>query len=137
MSEDSKGLFVGKFDTSTMVVSEQVVDGFADVTGDHNPIHLDDEAAARTPFGKRIAHGMIGASLISAVIGNKMPGQGTVYIKQSLVFTGPVFIGDEITARVEVAEKLDKPGRWKLETEVHKGNGDLVITGEASVYFPQ
>ena len=137
MSEDSKGLFVGKFDTSTMVVSEQVVDGFADVTGDHNPIHLDDEAAARTPFGKRIAHGMIGASLISAVIGNKLPGQGTVYIKQSLVFTGPVFLGDEITARVEATEKLEKPGRWKLKTEVHKGNGDLVITGEANVYFPE
>ena len=137
MSEDKKRLFVGKFDTSTMVVSGQVVDGFADVTGDHNPIHLDDEAAARTPFGKRIAHGMIGASLISAVIGNKLPGQGTVYIKQNLVFTGPVFLGDEITARVEAVEKLEKPGRWKLKTEVHKGNGDLVITGEASVYYPE
>ena len=137
MSGDGPGLFVGKLGTSSMVVSDEVVAGFARVTGDHNPIHLDDAAAAQTPFGKRIAHGMIGASLISAVIGNKMPGQGTVYIKQSLVFTGPVFIGDEITARVEVAEKLDKPGRWKLETEVHKGNGDLVITGEASVYFPQ
>ena len=137
MSGDGPGLHVGQFGTSSMVVSDEVVAGFARVTGDHNPIHLDDAAAAQTPFGKRIAHGMIGASLISAVIGNKMPGQGTVYIKQSLVFTGPVFIGDEITARVEVAEKLDKPGRWKLETEVHKGNGDLVITGEASVYFPQ
>ncbi len=133
----SGALFVGKYDTSSMVVTAAVVDGFAEVTGDCNPIHVDDEAAARSPFGKRIAHGMLGASLISAVIGNKMPGEGTVYIKQSLVFCGPVFLGDEITARVEVAEKLDKPNRWGLKTEVHKGNGDLVITGEATVYYPE
>ena len=137
MSQEQDGLYVGKFDTASMVVTDQVVGGFAEVTGDKNPIHLDDEVASKTPFGKRIAHGMIGASLISAVIGNKLPGQGTVYIKQSLVFTGPVFIDDEITARVEVAEKLEKPGRWKLKTEVHKANGDLVITGEASVYYPE
>ena len=66
-----------------------------------------------------------------------MPGQGTVYLTQSMTFTGPVFIGDEITARVEAAERLAQPGRWRLKTEVHKANGDLVITGDATVYFPE
>ncbi len=131
------GLHEGKVGTSTLAVTAEVVDGFAHVTGDRNPIHMDDAAASASPFGRRIAHGMIGASLISRVVGTVMPGQGTVYLTQSMTFTGPVFIGDEITARVEAAERLAQPGRWRLKTEVHKANGDLVITGDATVYFPE
>jgi acyl dehydratase len=109
------------------------IDAFASVTGDHNPVHVDEEFARTTRFGKRIAHGMLTASLISAVLANKLPGEGSVYLGQTLKFVAPVFPGDEITARVTVKEiREDKP-IMKLETICLNQRGEVVIRGEATV----
>jgi acyl dehydratase len=117
----------------TKTITEADVQAFADVTGDHNPIHLDDEFAKSTRFGRRIAHGMLSASLISSVLANKLPGEGSVYLGQSLQFVAPVFPGDEVTARVTVKEiREDKP-IVKLETTCVNQRGDTVIRGEATV----
>ena len=124
---------VGDTAEITKTITEADVQAFAEVTGDHNPIHLDDEFAKRTRFGRRIAHGMLTASLISSVLANKLPGDGSVYLGQSLQFVAPVFPGDEVTARVTVKEiREDKP-ILKLETTCVNQHGDTVIRGEATV----
>lgn len=135
MEDTARHPLVGRTATQSMTVDARVVADFAKATGDHNPLHLDEEFASRTRFGRCIAHGMIGASLISAVIGNQLPGHGTVYLKQELAFKRPVFIGDEITARVEVAEKLPKKHAFRLVTTVSNAAGEVVIDGAAEVYF--
>ena len=121
----------------TKIIEQSDIDAFANVTGDHNPVHVDAEFAKTTRFGKRIAHGMLTASLISAVLANKLPGEGSVYLGQTLQFVAPVFPGDEITARVTVkAVREDKP-IVKLETICVNQRGEVVIRGEATVLLPQ
>ena len=101
---------VGDSAEITKTIEQSDIDAFANVTGDHNPVHVDEEFAKTTRFGRRIAHGMLTASLISAVLANKLPGEGSVYLGQTLQFVAPVFPGDEITARVTVREsREDKP----------------------------
>ena len=118
-------------------IEQSDIDAFADVTGDHNPVHVDEEFAKTTRFGKRIAHGMLTASLISAVLANKLPGAGSVYLGQTLQFVAPVFPGDEVTARVTVKEiREDKP-IMKLETVCVNQRDEVVIRGEATVLLPQ
>ena len=113
------------------VMTAEAVQAFGEVSGDFNVVHFDDEYAAGTVFGKRIVHGMLVASLISNVIGNKMPGLGTIYLKQNLKFLKPVYIGDEITAVVEV---ISVDGRKvDLKTTCANQNGDIVIDGTAFV----
>lgn len=117
----------------TKTIEEADIVAFAEVTGDHNPVHLDESFAQKTRFGRRIAHGMLTASLISAVLANKLPGQGSVYLGQTLQFVAPVFPGDEVTARVTVtAVRNDKP-IVKLETICVNQRGETVIRGEATV----
>ena len=117
----------------TKTIEQADVDAFAELTGDHNPIHVDEEFAKTTRFRRRIAHGMFTASLISAVLANKLPGQGSVYLGQTLQFVAPVFPGDEITARVTVKEiREDKP-IVKLETICMNQRGEIVVRGEATV----
>ena len=117
----------------TKTITGADIHAFAEVTGDHNPIHLDDEFAKSTRFGRRIAHGMLSASLISSVLANKLPGEGSVYLGQSLQFVAPVFPGDEVTARVTVKEiREDKPV-IKLETICMNQRGEIIIRGEATV----
>jgi 3-hydroxybutyryl-CoA dehydratase len=117
----------------TRTIEQADVDAFADLTGDHNPVHVDEEFAKTTRFGRRIAHGMLTASLISSVLANKLPGAGSVYLSQTLEFVKPVFPGDEITARVTVKEiREDKP-IVKLETLCINQRGEIVIRGEATV----
>ena len=124
---------VGDSAEITKKLEQSDVDAFARVTGDHNPVHVDEEFAKTTRFGKRIAHGMLTASLISAVLANKLPGAGSVYLGQTLQFVAPVFPGDEITARVTVKEiREDKP-IVKLETICVNQRDELVIRGEATV----
>jgi 3-hydroxybutyryl-CoA dehydratase len=124
---------VGDSAEITKTIEQADVDAFASVTGDHNPVHVDEEFAKSTRFGKRIAHGMLTASLISAVLANKLPGEGSVYLGQTLQFVAPVFPGDEITARVTVKEiREDKP-IVKLETICVNQRGEVVIRGEATV----
>ena len=124
---------VGDSAEITKTIEQADIDAFASVTGDHNPVHVDEEFAKTTRFGKRIAHGMLTASLISAVLANKLPGEGSVYLGQTLQFVAPVFPGDEITARVTVKEiREDKP-IMKLETICVNQRGEIVIRGEATV----
>lgn len=109
------------------------IDAFAEVTGDHNPLHLDEEYAAKTRFGRRLAHGMLSASLISAVLAHELPGEGSVYLSQTLKFVRPVFPGDTVTARVSViGVRNDKP-IITLETVCVNQNNETVVKGEATV----
>ncbi len=109
--------------------------GFAEITGDRNPIHLSEHFAAKTPFGGRIAHGLYTAGLISAVIGTRLPGPGAIYISQTLRFLAPVRIGDIVEASVEIVELIEKGRRAKLKCECNVGD-TLVLEGEAEVKIP-
>ena len=124
---------IGDSDEITKTITSSDIEMFADVTGDHNPIHVDDAFAKTTRFGRRIAHGMLAASVISSVLANKLPGEGCVYLGQTLQFVAPVFPGDEVTARVTVKEiREDKP-ILKLETICLNQRNEVVIRGEATV----
>ena len=107
-------LSLGQQETVMRTVMETDIVGFAAVSGDNNPIHLNEDYAASTRFGQRIAHGMFTASLISAVIGTQMPGPGAIYLSQTLQFMAPVKIGDVVAVVVEVAEKVEKGRRVRL-----------------------
>lgn len=117
-------------------VSAADVEQFARITGDFNPVHVDDEAAAKSRFGGRIAHGMLIAGLISATLAMKLPGVGCIYMSQSLRFTKPVKIGDTVTARVEVIEVIPEKQRVRLATTCRNQLGDTVLEGEALVMVP-
>ena len=124
-------LSIGQKASISKTISEQDVFQFADLVKDHNPVHIDKEFAKKSIFGKRIVHGMFGASLISAVLGTKLPGPGTIYLSQTLQFLAPVFIGDTITAKAKVIKiRNDKP-IITLETSCYNQNEDLVLVGEA------
>lgn len=118
-------------------ISSEDVALFAQITGDFNPVHLDEAAAAKSLFGGRIAHGMLTAGLISATLAGKLPGPGSVYLSQTLRFTAPVRIGDTVTARVEVIEMIVPKRRVKLSTVCRNQNGDKVVDGEAIVLVPE
>jgi acyl dehydratase len=109
---------------------------YAAVSLDTNPAHFDEDFAAGTPFGKRIAHGMLTSGLISACLGTRLPGPGTIYLSQTLKFRKPVFIGDRVTATVEVLALEDK-GRVRLSTVCTNQDGDVVVEGEAVVLAPK
>lgn len=126
-------LEVGASAEISRTITDEDIRAFADVTGDHNPVHLDDEYAAATRFGRRVAHGMLGASLLSAVLANQLPGRGTVYLSQSLRFTAPVYPGDTVTARVTVTGVREDKPVVTLETVCENQRGERVIEGEAVV----
>ncbi|MBZ5653919.1 MAG: MaoC family dehydratase [Acidobacteriia bacterium] len=130
-------LKIGDTAAHTFAVSDEIVRGFAELTGDRNPVHLDDEFAQSTRFGRRIAHGMIAASQISAAIGNTVPGPGTIYLSQSLQFLAPVFVGDMVTTRVTVISIKEGKPIATLETVCENQRGEVVLQGEAVVLFPQ
>ena len=118
-------------------VTDRDVRMFAEVSLDYNPIHLDEEAAKKSIFGRRIAHGDISLGLISAVLGNYMPGRGTIYLGQEIKFVSPVFIDDTITAEAEIVEVIPEKNRYKIRTDVKNQAGVLVATGFALVkYLP-
>lgn len=118
-------------------VTETDVYLFAGISGDLNPAHTDEIAASKTMFKTRIAHGMLGASFISAAIGMQLPGPGTIYVGQDLKFTAPVHIGDTVTARVTVSELNVEKNRAVLETVVTNQDGTVVIKGQATVMPPR
>jgi 3-hydroxybutyryl-CoA dehydratase len=125
-------LSVGQSDEITRVVGAADIDAFAEVSGDVNPVHLDEAYARTTTFGGRIAHGMLAAAYVSAVLGTRLPGPGAIYLSQSLCFRRPVKIGDHVNARVTVKALDDKRGHATLET-VCQVNGKTVVDGEAVV----
>lgn len=114
-------------------VTNADVRAFAELTGDLNPVHLDEAFARQTRFGRRIAHGMFGASLISAVLGTELPGSGSIYLSQSLQFHGPVYLDDVVTARVTVTKVREDKSIVTLETVCESQNGERLISGEAVV----
>ena len=128
-------LAVGMKERLSKTIASSDVVGFAEVTGDRNPIHLSEHFAARTPFGTRIAHGLYTAGLISAVLGTRLPGPGAVYISQSLRFRAPVHIGDTVAVTVEVVELVPAKRRAKLSC-VCRVAGEVVLDGEALVQVP-
>ena len=117
-------------------ITESDIYTFAGVSGDLNPVHVNEDFAKSTMFKGRIAHGMIGASFISAVLGTKLPGPGAVYISQTLEFHGPVKIGDVVTISVEVVELIEKGRRVALYCEA-KVDGRKVLDGQATVSVPR
>jgi len=127
---------VGQSAEMTKVITEEDVFLFAGITGDRNPIHISKEFAAKTRFGERIAHGILTAGLISAVIGMKLPGPGCLFVSQMLSFLGPVKIGDEITARAEVMEVISEK-RLKLKTQCINQRKEVVLEGEAIIVPPR
>ena len=128
-------LAVGMRETLMKTVMNSDVVGFANLSGDHNPIHLSDHFARKTRFGGRIAHGLYTASLISAILGTRLPGPGAVYLHQTLNFKGPVKIGDVVLISVEVMEITEKGKRVKLHCECSV-DGKVVLDGEATVMVP-
>lgn len=126
-------LTIGQKATRTQTITDEMVRTFAALTGDSNPVHLDDEFAATTRFGKRIAHGMLAVSVISAALANDLPGPGTVYLSQSVQFKAPVYPGDTVTAIIEVKSVREgKPIATLVTTCVNQDNV-TVIEGEAVV----
>ena len=126
-------LKVGDTASVTRKVTDDDIRKFAEVTGDHNPVHLDDDFAATTRFGQRIAHGIFGASLISALLGNELPGQGSIYLSQTLEFLAPIYPEDTVTARVTVTRIRDDKPIVTLECACENQRGETLIKGEAVV----
>ncbi len=124
---------IGDKASMAKTVTEYDVYTFAGVTGDFNPVHIDAEFAKTTMFQGRIAHGMLSAGFISAVLGTALPGKNTIYLGQELQFKAPVKIGDTVTATVEVLEKIEGKNRLILRTTVTNQDGVLVTDGKATV----
>ncbi|MEZ6001811.1 MaoC family dehydratase [Hyphomonas sp.] len=128
-------LEIGQAHETVHEITADDIQRFAEVSGDFNPLHMSDEYAATTMFEKRIAHGALTASYISGILGNNLPGPGAVFVGLNMRFRRPVYIGDTVTARATVAEKIDRGNRIVLKIECIV-DGKRVITGEAEVVAP-
>jgi acyl dehydratase len=131
-----ESLVVGQSVEVPTVVTAHIVELFAEATGDRNPVHLDEEFAAKSRFGGRIAHGMLTAGFVSAAIASKLPGPGSIYMGQTLRFTKPVKLGDTVTVKLEVIEIIAEKKRVRLSTVCRNQNGETVMEGEATVMVP-
>lgn len=137
-----KGITIGQMKIGdnasfTKTITDTDIYLYAGISGDFNPAHVNQVEAEKGMFGKRIAHGMLSAGLISAVLGTMLPGPGTIYMGQELRFTKPVFVGDTITATITVAELIPEKNRAKLETVCTNQDGEVVIKGMATVMPPK
>ncbi|SES70205.1 MaoC family dehydratase [Anaerobranca gottschalkii] len=132
-----KELKIGDKAFTEKTITETDVYLFGGITGDLNPAHTNEEYAKNTMFKTRIAHGMLNAGLISAVLGMKLPGCGTIYLGQELKFTAPVYIGDTVKAEVEVVEIIEEKNRVKLRTTCTNQKGQMVLDGMATVMPPK
>jgi 3-hydroxybutyryl-CoA dehydratase len=126
-------LSVGMSESTTATITAEMIDTFADITGDHNPIHVDEDYAKTTQFGGRIAHGALSASFISAVLGNQLPGPGAIFVELNLRFRKPAMIGDKIIAVAEVVEINERTGRVKMKCHCEV-DGVKICRGEAGVF---
>ncbi|MBB6215551.1 3-hydroxybutyryl-CoA dehydratase [Anaerosolibacter carboniphilus] len=136
MSKSYEQIQVGDQGSFEKTITETDIYLFAGITGDLNPAHINQRASENSMFKGRIAHGMLSAGLISAVLGMELPGPGTIYLSQNLKFVAPVYIGDTIKAVAEVTEKMEK-GRIKLKTTCYNQNDKIVLDGEAVVIAPK
>lgn len=130
-------LTVGQTAEFGKTITEADITLFAGVTGDFNPVHMNEVAAQQSRFGGRIAHGMLSAGLISATIAGKLPGPGSIYLSQTLRFTAPVRIGDTVTASVSIVEIMASKRRVRLATVCRNQNGVTVLDGEATVLIEE
>lgn len=124
---------VGDTFSTTREVTDELIRDFAELSGDHNPIHLDEEFARSTRFGQRIAHGMLSGAFISAVLGNEFRDRKIVYLSQTMRFTAPTFIGDTITTTATVTNIREDKNIVTLATECKKQTGEITLTGESMV----
>lgn len=129
-------LKIGDSAEYSKTITESDIYQFAEITGDYNPVHIDELYAQKTRFKTRIAHGLLTAGLISTVLANKLPGPGTIYLKQELNFYAPVHIGDTITAHVEILAIDTKVNRIHLRTTCRNQHAVIVLGGEAVVKIP-
>ena len=118
-------------------ISESDIYGFAGITGDFNPVHVDAVYASGTRFGQRIAHGMLTSSFICTVLGTQLPGLGTIHTKQYLEFKAPVFIGDTITVELEVESLFNDNKFARLNCRITRQDGTEVVTGYSEVKLPR
>jgi 3-hydroxybutyryl-CoA dehydratase len=130
------GLEVGEKAVIVKTITAADIEQYSVLTGDTNPLHTDHAFAKGTRFGEPIAQGMLTASVISACIGSRLPGPGTIYLSQELRFLKPVKIGDTVIARVEVVEVIKEKNRVRLRTTLHNQRGEQVIEGSALVIAP-
>ncbi len=130
-------LIIGETAEFEKTIAETDVYLYAGITGDMNPAHINERAASETIFKGRIAHGMLTAGLISAVLGMRLPGPGTIYLSQELKFLSPVKIGDTIKAKVEITEIIEDKNRVTLRTTCENQEGKLVLDGFAKVMAPK
>lgn len=129
-------LTVGQSYEARFAITAELIERFSEVTGDHNPIHLNEDYAGKSIFKQRVAQGMLQAGLLSGILGCHFPGIGTIYLSQTLKFIQPVFIKDQITLHLEVLEIINEKNRVRLGTLFTNQNGEVVITGEALVMPP-
>jgi 3-hydroxybutyryl-CoA dehydratase len=117
------------------VITEKDIELFAEVSGDRNPLHMDEEFAKKTAFGQRIAHGALTASYISGILGNDLPGPGSIFVGLNMRFRRPVYIGSNVIVRVEVTEMIERGNRVTLKVSCNV-DGKAAISGEAKVMVP-
>ena len=127
---------IGDSASVTKTFSDEDVRTFAEISGDKNPVHLDDEYASQTQFKGRLVHGMLTAGLISAVFGTELPGPGSIYLSQSINFRAPVFINDTVTATATVLKIREGKPIVTLETVCKNQDGVVVLEGEALLLAP-
>lgn len=128
---------IGDSASRTRTITHDDIALFAQVSGDDNPVHLDEDYAAETQFGKRIAHGMLTVGMISAILGNDLPGHGTIYLGQDVKFKAPVYIGDTVTATVECIKYREDRRIATFSTTITNQDGIVVVKGEAVVIAPE
>ncbi len=133
----AREIFIGQTASMRRTITEADIVLFAAITGDQNPAHTDELAAQESRFGRRIAHGMLAAGLISAVLGMRLPGPGTIYLKQTLSFRKPIYINDTVTTSVTVTNLRDDKPLVTLATAVTNQDGEVVVEGESLVYCDQ
>ena len=126
-------LKIGDSFSTSRLITDELIRAFAEVSGDHNPIHLDEEFAATTRFGRRIAHGMLSGAFISAVLGYEFRERKIVYLSQTMKFTAPVFLGDTLTTTATVKNIREEKGIVTLETICAKKDGTVTLNGQAMV----
>jgi 3-hydroxybutyryl-CoA dehydratase len=136
MSFDIDQIEVGMSESYSQTITDADIKSFAGISGDNNPVHMSDEYAEKTRFKKRIAHGFLSSSFFSALFGTKLPGEGCVYVAQNLIFKKPVYIGDTVTASIEVIDVDIKKRRVFFKT-ICKVKNKIVIDGSSEMYIPK